>query len=291
MRFELDVNRRNVASADYLSDLKSVAARLASETVTTSQYDRNGIYSASALIRRFGSWAEALSQAGLTVEHHNSGVTAEDAIVDLKKVAQHLKAQTLTQAEYARHGRFSPKPLIRHFGTWIRALEAAGLSRSRNYDISDEELFRNLESMWRTLGRQPKYGEVVKPFSAFSSGTYEQRFGSWRKALEAFVSFIAESLDSDLSPPEPVRAREPSKVPLRRKTVRSINWRLRFLVLRRDSFRCRMCGCSPATKPGTILVVDHVVPWAKGGETVMDNLQALCEPCNGGKSDLPQANG
>ena len=33
--------------------------------------------------------------------------------------------------------------------------------------------------------------------------------------------------------------------------------------------------------------IDHIVPWADGGETVMENLQLLCERCNGGKSNLP----
>jgi len=36
-----------------------------------------------------------------------------------------------------------------------------------------------------------------------------------------------------------------------------------------------------------VLHIDHVTPWSKGGETEMDNLQTLCEPCNLGKSDLP----
>ena len=57
--------------------------------------------------------------------------------------------------------------------------------------------------------------------------------------------------------------------------------------MRRDDFKCRICGTSPAVKPGTLLVVDHIVPWSNGGETVMENLQTLCEPCNGGKSNLP----
>jgi 5-methylcytosine-specific restriction endonuclease McrA len=62
---------------------------------------------------------------------------------------------------------------------------------------------------------------------------------------------------------------------------------MRFLVMRRDYFKCRLCGVSPAMKPGTVLVVDHVKAWETGGESVMDNLQTLCEPYNGGKSNLP----
>ena len=40
------------------------------------------------------------------------------------------------------------------------------------------------------------------------------------------------------------------------------------------------------TNPGVELKVDHVVPWSDGGETVLDNLQLLCQKCNGGKSNL-----
>ena len=32
--------------------------------------------------------------------------------------------------------------------------------------------------------------------------------------------------------------------------------------------------------------MDHVVPWSLGGETVIENLQVLCEQCNVGKSNL-----
>jgi hypothetical protein len=294
MRFELDVNRRNVDSTVLLSDLKLVASRLGKTTVTISEYDRQGVYSSGALRQRFGGWAEALREAGLAVEHHNAGVPVGEAIADLKKVAENLKKQTVTQGEYSKHGRFSPRPLVRHFGSWLRALEAAGLNPSRSYDIPDEDLFKNIETIWRTLGRQPRYSEVVKPLSAFSHGTYEQRFGSWRKALEAFVSFINSSPNAQAPPPEPEQPSEPDRPSAhtaRRRTPRAISWRLRFLVLRRDNFRCRICGCSPALKPAIVLVVDHVSPWAEGGETEIENLQTLCEPCNGGKSDLPMTNG
>ena len=57
-------------------------------------------------------------------------------------------------------------------------------------------------------------------------------------------------------------------------------------VLQRDRFTCCKCGASPAIKLGVELHVDHVIPWSKGGETVLANLQTLCSVCNIGKSDL-----
>ena len=62
--------------------------------------------------------------------------------------------------------------------------------------------------------------------------------------------------------------------------------RRRFEVLYRDKFTCRFCGASPAKDPTVTLHIDHIVPWSKGGETSLDNLQTLCSKCNLGKSDL-----
>lgn len=48
--------------------------------------------------------------------------------------------------------------------------------------------------------------------------------------------------------------------------------------------RCYMCGKSPA-QDGVKLVVDHKIPQAWGGSDDIDNLQPLCEQCNGEKKD------
>ena len=39
-------------------------------------------------------------------------------------------------------------------------------------------------------------------------------------------------------------------------------------------------------KPGLSLHVDHIKAWSLSGETVEENLQTLCEPCNLGKSNV-----
>ncbi|MBE6159153.1 MAG: HNH endonuclease [Firmicutes bacterium] len=57
---------------------------------------------------------------------------------------------------------------------------------------------------------------------------------------------------------------------------------LRYDVLKRDNFRCQICGAS--SKDGAKLNVDHIIPIAKGGKTELNNLQTLCDRCNSGKS-------
>lgn len=70
------------------------------------------------------------------------------------------------------------------------------------------------------------------------------------------------------------------------KTTREVPAGLRYKVLKRDNFKCCACGASPAKDPSVDLHIDHIIPWSKGGETTLDNLQVLCSKCNLGKSNL-----
>jgi 5-methylcytosine-specific restriction endonuclease McrA len=68
--------------------------------------------------------------------------------------------------------------------------------------------------------------------------------------------------------------------PFRRRAVPPA---LRYMAPERDRFRGTACGASPANEPGCRLHVDHIVPVASGGLTLLDNLQTLCAECNRGK--------
>ncbi len=64
---------------------------------------------------------------------------------------------------------------------------------------------------------------------------------------------------------------------------------LRYDIMKRDNFRCVLCGRT--AREGVKLHVDHILPVAKGGLTVPDNLRTLCDQCNLGKSDKYDFNG
>ena len=208
------------------------------------------------------------------LEVHHRNVPNDELTAELRRVAEMLDRSSVTIDQFNEHGKFHSSTLSRRFGSWFKALDAAGLQKTRNLHLTNEQLLENLVAVWLKLGRQPKYQDLTKDNSAFSSGTYENRFGTWRKALEAFVDWANEGVTPETS------YRTPSQ---HRRTPRNINWRLRALVLMRDGGRCQLCGVE--ARNGAILHVDHVVPWSKGGETVLDNLQVLCHVCNIGKSD------
>lgn len=58
---------------------------------------------------------------------------------------------------------------------------------------------------------------------------------------------------------------------------------LRWLVFKRDDWKCVSCGRSSAD--GIILHIDHILPRSKGGKDVIENYQTLCNICNIGKSN------
>jgi 5-methylcytosine-specific restriction endonuclease McrA len=210
------------------------------------------------------------------LEPHHRNTPDGELIQDLVRVSKEIGKDKITIDEYNERGRFHNTTLTRRFGSWFNALEKAGLKKTRNLNISNEDLFNNLVEIWTSLGRQPKYNDLKKDVSKYSAGTYEYRFGGWRKAIEAFVEWANEGIR-----PEYVKT---EKLGAKARTPRNINWRLRALVLMRDGARCQLCGRTPQN--GVKLPVDHDTPWSEGGETVIENLQILCEACNIGKSNL-----
>ena len=213
--------------------------------------------------------------------HDLRNITDENLLNDIIRVAKLLRKNSITNYEYREYGKYGLTTIRRRFGKWSNAIKKAGLKKTRNYNITDEELFKNIEEIWIKLGRQPRSREFEKPLSKYNWGTYSYRFGTWRKALEAFIQYI-----NNTEVPESHGSNNKNEIKKNHKTTRHISSRLRFIVMKRDNFKCKSCGRSPATDPKIILHVDHIIPWTTGGETISDNLQTLCSKCNIGKSNI-----
>src|SRR5664280_240766 len=97
-------------------------------------------------------------------------VPDEDLIQDVKEVAKRTGRDTVTLREYETLGKYHPTTLQRRFRSWFTVLKKAGLQESRSeFNIPDEKLFKNIEDMWISLGRQPKSTEIKNPFSRYGA--------------------------------------------------------------------------------------------------------------------------
>lgn len=302
MEFILNEYHRNVPNEELLEDIKRVSKKLGKISITQIDYkNAGGKYSRDTISRRFGGWINAIQKAGLSPSQsqiNRTGVSEDEIIEDLKSVAKKLNKQTFTTTEYSNYGKYSKNIALRKYKTWNNALIAAGLEPfdhplgGAKNKINEYACFEEIERIWIVLGHQPTTTDIKNGMSRYSLHVYERRFGSWRKALEAFVSYINGEREIDNESEETESSDSNEHIPTIadgkpiHKTKRDINLRLRFKVMQRDNFKCCMCGASPAKDPSIELQIDHIIPWVKGGETTIDNLQTLCSKCNLGKSDL-----
>ena len=302
MKFVLNDYHRSVSDEELLDNLRKIAKQLGKESITIEEYQKGGgKYHPSTIIHRFGGWIHALEMGGLSpsnLQINKRGVNREDLLNDIIRVSKKIGKKTFTHDEYLEFGKYSKSTFQRRFGSWNEALKAAGLNPferllgSSKARISEYACLEEIERIWIELGRQPTATDIRKGCSKFSIHAYERRFGSWRKALEFFVSYMNEEreLETPVKIVNPKAISEKTQKPdspiPAHKTKRDISLRMRFIVFKRDDFKCCLCGRSPATTSGLELHVDHILPWSKGGETTIDNLQTLCSDCNLGKGNL-----
>jgi hypothetical protein len=212
--------------------------------------------------------------------------TDEALLDELRRVSVVLAERPLTQVAFTKTSRkVHAQTLIRRFGTWKETLAKAGLEhRFRTRIHTEQASLENIAEVWTHYGRPPAYQEMFQPPSKIQGKTYIYRWGTWRKALKAFVDWANAEDQGQRSEPEANGFQQsPAKSNRTEADYRDVRPGLRFKVFMRDHFRCVACGRSPATHLNIELHADHILAVANGGKTVIENLQTLCQGCNLGK--------
>lgn len=233
-----------------------------------------------------------------------SKIPREKILEELEKVAKSFGYKDFTQDQFNDIATIHHYTAIREFGTWEKTLKflkerlkEKGVDfeiTSRRSKYSNQEIFEEMERIWRLLGHRPSENEWTAINPKISYDTVYRRFGGWTNACLKFIEYksggeiaVSEEVTEEN---EGTKAHYAPKVKTSRKIPkieksRTIPLSIRVKVLSRDNFRCVFCGKSPATDIGTKLHIDHIVPFANGGENTLENLQTLCEECNLGKSN------
>jgi hypothetical protein len=132
-------------------------------------------------------------------------------------------------------------------------------------------------TLWQRIG-QP--GIVVGDRETF--GIF-LRVGGHAIVEQSLVQqLIPHVLEPVESVPGPVLGLRPLNAVPKASLDRAPSKKLRMDVLRRDRFRCRVCGRRHADEVDIVLHVHHIRPYGMGGLTEMDNLITLCHTCHMG---------
>lgn len=296
MKFVLTPYTHSVSETELIEDLKHISSQIKDEYLSISKYKKlGGRHSDSTFTKYFGSWTNALAKAGLRTfrnEKEMKRISDEALIEDVRRVANLMNATTVTSTQYEDMGIVSLWTITNRLGAWDKILDKAGLQPTGFVgNISDIDLLNEIERIWIMLGKQPTTDDMKRGVSKYNLCTYTRRFGGWRKALEEFVKYINGEVKYDEIEDKLLQEGNKAKISTKniklksRRTKREPSNRLKVQVLMRDGNRCRLCGveCNDGLHN---IHFDHIIPWSKGGETVLENLQVLCSDCNLAKGDI-----
>lgn len=270
-----------------LADVQTVAEALGVSWLTQKQYisfEPGRHYSPNTLTHRFKtSWNGVMKLAGLDINtkrnKKNLYCPSKDALIeDIKAVAKRLGKNTLTSSEYEQYGKYGTSCARNKFGKWENVLVAVGLDATGYHTagITDEQLLEAIYQAWERLGHQPNTRDLKNGEMGYGQTTYINRFGSWKGSIIAFKEYVQNRQGN-------IKIAKAS--PVTHKTSRTASKKLRAQIFERDQSTCQNCGANEETKPGVKLVLDHIVPYSKGGETTYENLQVLCRRCNINKNN------
>lgn len=169
---------------ELIKALQDLAEELG-ERPTRKDMNERGRYSSQPYYSEFGSWNAALKAAGFE-ESENKQIPEDELIADIKRVAGMVDRDP-TLEDIADHGKFDKTTYIRHFGSWLDARDAAGLSGTEiayGRQADTERLLTDLQTFGFSVGRPPTQKEI-DAFATYSAQTYYRKFDGLFDAFDA----------------------------------------------------------------------------------------------------------
>ncbi|MEI7482861.1 MAG: HNH endonuclease [Elusimicrobiota bacterium] len=187
--------------ADIIQEIKRVVLEEYKGVVPTrKEFARVARLHLSTVWTKFGSYEEAVRKAGFT---YTEKYSIEQVKSNLCEVLKRADGYCFTYDFYRKNGGvYSVKTVKSILRTsWEGVLTAIGAKkcpriihvqvsahaqrRKAFTNLTEDDLFKEIDRIWQLKNRRPTYDEFHK-LSSLGIRTYERRFGSWIKAIEAF---------------------------------------------------------------------------------------------------------
>lgn len=230
--------------------------------------DEHGEFSRDPFYREFGSWNDALLEAGLQINREGK-VSYEQLQEEMHRMADEL-GRPPKKLEMDEMGKYSGLAYYRRFDGWNNALREFGYEPVKRDSIPEEELIAELQRVSQIVGGHVRQTDMWDK-GEFSPVVYHRRFGSWRNAHdEAGIEYTDEEM----------RGGEMTYDGNVRESYYGANWEAaRRRCLRRDGGECRVCGEDEGQ-----MEVHHINPISSfetyEDANVLSNLVTLCPTCH-----------
>ncbi len=181
----INIYKFKISEESLLNDLKQANQDKKDNETLQIYYRKNGNYGISIYHTRFGSWDNALEKAGLP--HKNN--IENQYIEDIRQVANQFPNDKLNCSFYTRHGKFSRTQICHKFGSWLSALQKAGIDNSnkktiRKFKISENDLLNDLKQTNKLNEDNESLHVYYLKNGKYAISTYFKRFGNWKNALK-----------------------------------------------------------------------------------------------------------
>ncbi len=119
----------------------------------------------------------------------------EALVEEVRRVAGLVGKPVLTPSDFTSHSEIDARALARRFGGWRVLLERAGMghmyseadeepARIHSFGYSDEHLCEEIQRVAKLVEKPILTTTDLKKHSKIVPGTFSNRFGSWRDALQ-----------------------------------------------------------------------------------------------------------
>lgn len=151
-------------------------------TPSVSIYQKDGPFGRDMYENEFGSWSNALDEAGLgkarKFEHEE-----DELIGELYRLKNKL-GRTPARRHMDEYGEYGVTVYSTRFGTWNDALRAAGLELNHERNYSRERLIQGIHDLADKLDGVPRRDQMRNQ-GKFAEKPYRREFGTWNQALRA----------------------------------------------------------------------------------------------------------
>lgn len=129
----------------------------------------------------------------------------DEILAEIRRVASKLNTERLTGKDFGRNSKISTSTVKSVFGSWNRAIEAAGMAPITNFipehkEIPDEDLMTEIIRLTKELGKRPS-GSEMNALGKFSAKPYSKRWGTFAKGREIAYQTLGFPIVSDATLP------------------------------------------------------------------------------------------
>jgi hypothetical protein len=112
---------------------------------------------------------------------------------EIRQVARTIAPAPLTKTGFLRESNISWSKVRYYFGSWNKAVEAAGFQpnpkgvHAAGYKrLSEEELLEEIGNLWKKEGRRPTE-DLMNSSGTFSAKPYSKRWGTFSTAVDVYI--------------------------------------------------------------------------------------------------------